>query len=231
MCGLRPCEAKQGTAMQKAIAYYRVSTEHQGRSGLGLEAQQKAVNDFAKANDFMVIDQFIEIHSAKRKHRYGLIAALRECKSEHAILIIAQLDRLSRSVAFISTLMESGADFKVVDNPYAERFTLHILAAVAEKERADISKRTTVALAAAKLRGVELGKYGRHVLSKLNKRHADQFAESMRPLLDTLKECGITTLRAITQELNKRNVPTFKKEGHKWHVTTVYNLLKRLSGK
>lgn len=214
--------------MQKAIAYYRVSTKRQGRSGLSLEAQQRAVYAFVKTNHYKLTDEFREVRSAKDA-RHALVAALQECKETGAILIIAKLDRLSRSVSFISTLMESGVEFKVVDNPYAERFTLHILAAVAEKERSDISNRTIAALTSAKLRGIELGSYGRHVLSKLNKLHSEQFARKMRPLITQLHAKGIVTVRAIADELNRKRVPTFRRHGHKWHTTTVFNLLKRLS--
>jgi DNA invertase Pin-like site-specific DNA recombinase len=216
--------------MQAAIAYYRVSTERQGKSGLGLEAQQKAVNSFAEANKFIVIDEFIEIQSAKRKtRRLALILALEECRKEGAVLLIAKLDRLSRSVAFISTLMEGCVEFKIVDNPYAEKFTLHILAAVAEKEREDISSRTTAALAAAKLRGVELGKYGKNILSGINKAKADKFAEKMKPVITDIKAKGFRTVRSITNELNKMGIPTFRSADHRWHIGTVHQLIKRIN--
>lgn len=215
--------------MQKAVAYYRVSTERQGRSGLGLEAQQRSVEDFARRNEFELVYEYVEIESGKRNLRHGLNAALSECRKEHATLLIAKLDRLSRSVAFISTLMESGVEFKVVDNPYAEKFTLHILAAVAQKEREDISKRTTDALAAAKLRGVELGTYGRKVLSARNKILADEFARKMQPIIAAIKGRGITTIRAIATELNKLNIPTYYKASHKWHLNTVHKLIARFN--
>lgn len=215
--------------MKSAIAYYRVSTERQGRSGLGLEAQQKSVQNFAKSNGFRLVDDFIEMESGSRNSRIGLIAALKECKRLNATLLIAKLDRLSRSVAFIAALMEAGVDFKVVDNPYAEKFTLHILAAVAQKEREDISHRTKVALAVAKRRGVKLGKFGRNVLSKRNKARAKKFAKKMRPLIEMLRKRGITTIRAVTGELNRLNVPTFRNSGQKWHLYTVHTLIKRIN--
>ncbi len=217
--------------MQQAIAYYRVSTADQGRSGLGLEAQKKTVADFVKANGYELIDYFTEVTSGKRNDRLALGSALKECKEQKAILLIAKLDRLSRNVAFISMLMESKVKFTVVDNPSAEKFTLHILAAVAEKEGDDISKRTTLALAAAKRRGVELGVYGRYVLSWLNKVKAQRFAMKMKPVIERIKARGITTIRAIAAELNKLKVPTFYKAGHTWHHNTVHNLIKRLTNK
>lgn len=214
--------------MQKAIAYYRVSTKRQGRSGLGLEAQQQAVASFAAVNDYQLIEEFIETDSGARNGRIGLKATIAECKQQNAVLLIAKLDRLSRSVAFIATLMESDIDFKVVDNPYAERFTLHILAAVAQKEREDNSKRTIAALAAAKRRGVVLGKFGRNILSQRNKQNAERFAQKMYPLIETIHQRGIHSLKAITAELNRMKIPTFRAHGAKWHITTVYRLLIRL---
>ncbi len=155
--------------MQNAIAYYRVSTDRQGKSGLGLEAQQKAVSDFAMSNGFQIVEEFIEVRSGKRNWQYALKAALSECKKTRSVLIIAKLDRLSRSVAFIATLMEAnGVTFQIVDYPHADKVIIHFLAAFAEFERDQISKRTKAALAAAKLRGIELGKHGRDVLSKMN---------------------------------------------------------------
>lgn len=212
--------------MKNAIAYYRVSTERQGRSGLGLEAQQRAVASYIEANGLTLIDEWEDINSGKRNDRPALKNALIECKKQKAVLIIAKLDRLSRSVAFISMLIEAKVDFKVVDNPYAEPFTLHILAAVAQKERTDTSQRTSAALEAAKIRGVELGKYGKHVLSKLNRFRAEAFAFKMMPIIEQLKSQGLNTVRAITLELNKMNVPTYR--NNKWHLSTVHKLIKRI---
>jgi DNA invertase Pin-like site-specific DNA recombinase len=224
-----PCAVRKEADMKSAIAYYRVSTERQGRSGLGLEAQQKSVQDFARSNGFKLVNDFIEMESGKRNGRTGLVAALKECKRLNATLLIAKLDRLSRSVAFIAALMEASVDFKVVDNPFAEKFTLHILAAVAQKEREDISQRTIAALAAAKRRGVKLGKFGSNVLSKRNRIRAKKFAQKMRPLIVMLEKRGVITIRAITDELNRLNIPTFRNSGQKWHLYTVHTLIKRLN--
>lgn len=222
------CMNQMSTHMQKAIAYYRVSTEHQGKSGLGLEAQQKSVGDFASGNGLVIVEEFVETQSGARNGRLGLMAALQECKHQEATLLIARLDRLSRNLAFIATLMESGVDFKVVNNPYAEKFTIHILAAVAEKEREDISQRTTLALAAARRRGVELGTYGRYVLSQRNRTRAEQFALKMQPVIAKIIAKGKITLRAITQELNRLKVPTYRNTGQRWHLNTVHTLVSRL---
>src|SRR5690606_17857566 len=155
---------KRGEQMKKAIPYYRVSTLRQGESGLGLEAQQKAVRDYAARFNFALLPECIEIESGKKNNRPVLHEALAKCKKQNAVLLIAKLDRLSRNVAFIAQLMEAGIDFLAVDNPHANKLMLHIMAAFAEHEREQISKRTKAALASAKNRGVQLGKNGRNVL-------------------------------------------------------------------
>jgi DNA invertase Pin-like site-specific DNA recombinase len=141
----------------KVISYYRVSTVEQGRSGLGLEAQQAAVEAFAKAKGGQVLRVYTEVESGKRSDRPELAKALAHAKLAKATLVIAKLDRLARNVAFLSALMEAGVAFKALDCPDADKFTIHILAAVAEKEAADISARTKAALAAFKARGGLLG--------------------------------------------------------------------------
>ena len=214
--------------MKKAIPYYRVSTERQGISGLGLDAQRQAVQDFAKANDFTLASEFIEVESAGRNKRPVLMQALDACKNQHATLLIARLDRLGRNVAFISKLMEAGVDFKAVDNPYAGKLVVHIMAAFAEHERDIISQRTIEALQIAKSKGVKLGRHGREVLSVINKGNADSFALALQPVLDELKRDGIATVRSITTELNRRHIPTYSKEG-RWHVSSVYQIMKRLN--
>src|ERR1700733_8691988 len=139
------------------VCYYRVSTQKQGRSGLGLEAQQKAVRDHLNGGNWKVVGEFTEVETGKRADRPQLAAALAACRLHGAKLIIAKLDRLARNVHFISGLMESKVDFVAVDFPQANRLTVHILAAVAEHEAKMISERTKVALAAARARGVKLG--------------------------------------------------------------------------
>ncbi|MBN8669496.1 MAG: recombinase family protein [Chitinophagales bacterium] len=213
--------------MKEAIAYYRVSTEKQGISGLGLSAQQIAVHGFATSNDYHVNAEMVEIESGKNNRRPVLSEALAACKKQQATLLIARLDRLGRNVAFISQLMAAGVDFKAVDNPYASKLVVHIMAAFAEHERDLISERTKAALSVAKGKGVELGSYGRHVLSAANKRQADAFALTLLPLIDAFKRDGITTIREITDGLNDRGIPTYRSNA-RWHISTVYNMLKRL---
>jgi DNA invertase Pin-like site-specific DNA recombinase len=143
--------------MSKLIAYYRVSTEKQGQSGLGLESQRATVQDFARATGQTIAASFTEIESGKRADRPELAKAIAHARRSKATLVIAKLDRLARNVAFVSALMESGVEFVAVDNPNANRLTIHILAAVAEDEARRISERTKAALGAAKARGQLLG--------------------------------------------------------------------------
>src|SRR5262249_54816414 len=142
---------------RRFVAYYRVSTDRQGQSGLGLEGQQKAVMDYLNGGARELVSEFVEVESGKRADRPELARALEACRKHKCKLVIAKLDRLSRNLAFIATLMNSGVEFVAVDNPHANKLTIHILAAVAEHEREAISERTKAALAAAKARGKRLG--------------------------------------------------------------------------
>jgi DNA invertase Pin-like site-specific DNA recombinase len=129
-------------AQGRFVAYYRVSTDRQGRSGLGLEAQREAVRSYLDGGSWQLVEEVVEVESGKRNDRPKLGEALKLCRLHGATLIIAKLDRLARNVAFVSNLMESGVDFVAVDFPQANRLTVHILAAVAEHEAAMISQRT-----------------------------------------------------------------------------------------
>ncbi|WP_461085644.1 recombinase family protein [Spirosoma flavus] len=213
--------------MKPAIAYYRVSTDRQGKSGLGLEAQEEAVRLFVQREGYQVINHFTENESGKKNQRPQLLAALAQCRKEKATLIIAKLDRLSRNVHFISGLYESKVDFKAVDNPYANKLMVHLLAAFAEHEREQISIRTRDALQAAKRRGKKLGVTGAE-RAKENQEAAHAFAELMRPTINAIQQQGITTVRSIRDELNRQGVPTYRRNGQSWHVTNVHALLKRL---
>ncbi len=145
------------TTPPRFVAYYRVSTDKQGRSGLGLEAQRAAVAVHIASALGAVAAEFVEVESGRRKDRPQLAAALAAARVHRAILVIAKLDRLARNVHFVSGLMESGVEFVAADLPTVNRLTVHILAAVAEEEARMISARTKAALAAAKARGVRLG--------------------------------------------------------------------------
>ena len=139
----------------KFVAYYRVSTDKQGQSGLGLDAQRAAVMTYLNGGPWKLVAEHTEVETGKRADRPELQKALAACRKHKGKLIIAKLDRLSRNLAFIATLMDSNVEFIAADNPHANRLTVHILAAVAEHERAAISERTKAALAAAKRRGVK----------------------------------------------------------------------------
>lgn len=210
--------------IKKYIAYYRVSTDKQGVSGLGLEAQRSSVINFVGTD--IILSEYTEIESGKRiKNRPKLLEALIACKRYKATLIIAKLDRLARNVHFISGLMESTVDFVAVDNPKANKLMIHMLAAFAEYERDMISQRTKEALAASKARGKVLGKHGK-IIAAQNKQSADDFAKSMEPILNEIMDNDIVTYQAIVNELNRLKIPTYKGYG-KWHVATVYKVMKR----
>lgn len=207
------------------VAYYRVSTDKQGQSGLGLEAQRDAVLHFLKREQGKLITEYTEVESGAEKNRPELIHALADCKRTKSTLVIAKLDRLARNVHVISGLIESGVEFVAVDNPHATKLMLHLLAAFAEHEREQISARTRSALAAAKRRGVKLGTSGVQ-RAKENREAADKFAYQMAPIFFTLIAKGISTAARLAQELNTAAVPTCR--GGKWHPATVIRLTARL---
>lgn len=214
--------------MKKAIPYYRVSTERQGISGLGLEAQEHALKSYANAFEFELLPPFIEVESGRNKKRPILLLALEACKKHKATLLIAKIDRLARNMAFISALMESDVEFIAVDNPNANKLVVHIMAAFAEYESDQISLRTKAALAVAKSRGIVLGRYGATVLAQRNKAVANSFAFKMQPIIEKLEKQGYKTVRGITKILNRKKVKTFKGENATWHLRTVHTLLKRI---
>lgn len=158
----------------------------QGQSGLGLEAQRQAVCKYIDRVASELLAEFVEIESGSRNDRTQLKAAIDLCKKQKATLIIAKLDRLARNVAFISTLMESGISFLAADNHHAKKLMLHMLAAFAEHELDQIRARTKAALAAAKARGVVLGRYGREVLSKQNRATRSSLRSNSRLYLPSL---------------------------------------------
>ena len=213
--------------MKNAVAYYRVSTDEQGESRLGLEAQEYAVRQFAEREGYAIADHYTEVESGKKDKRPQLMAALAQCKKQRATLIIAKLDRLGRRVSFIANLMDSKVDFRAVDNPHANKTMIQMLAVFAEFERDQIVQRTKDGLAAAKRKGVILGQHGRDVLSKENAAAADAFALQTRPTIEAIRAAGFKSIRSIVAELNRRGVPTFR-TGGTWHYPTVYSILKRI---
>lgn len=213
----------------KFIAYYRVSTQKQGQSGLGLEAQREAVVSYLNGGNWELVEEFTEIESGKNSKRPQLAAALAACKKQKATLVIAKLDRLARNVHFISGLMESKADFVAVDMPNMNPFTVHIYAAMAEEYARQISEKTREALAAAKARGVVLGKNGRKngwKLAEANRDAAYTRAKNLTRVVWEIRNDGFTSIREIASELNSRNIPTAR--GGQWRENTVHRLLKRI---
>lgn len=217
--------------MTKAVAYLRVSTDKQGKSGLGLEAQREAVARYVAANGVDLIGEHIEVETGKGANalskRPELVAALATAKREKAGLIIAKLDRLARNVHFISGLMETGVEFAVADMPNADRFQLHLFAALAEKEAEVISQRTKAALAAAKDRGTELGKHGK-VLAARNQAEAMDRLEPIATELLALKAEGLS-VRKMVEALNSRSIPS--PAGGKWHPASLHKALARLEAR
>jgi DNA invertase Pin-like site-specific DNA recombinase len=211
------------------IAYYRVSTDRQGRSGLGLDAQKKAVDDYLNGGPWQLVGEFTEIESGKRSDRPELEKALDACRRQKAKLVIAKLDRLSRNLAFIATLMESSVEFVAVDNPHASKLTVHILAAVAQHEREMISERTKAALQAAKARGRRLGNPKLSKAAALGtaagKAAADQFAANVLPVIREIQAGGVTSHNAIAAKLNERKVKTAR--GGRWSHVQVGMILAR----
>ena len=208
------------------IAYFRVSTVRQGRSGLGLEAQQEAVRQYLTSVGGVVVAQFTEVETGKRNARPELEKAKAACRKHKAKLVIAKLDRLSRNVAFIAALMDGNVEFVAVDNPHAARLTLHILAAVAEHEAEAISQRTIAALQAAKRRGVVLGRNGAEILAQANRAAAMKRAGQLKLVLVELSGTGMS-IRQIAAELTARGIPTPR--GGKWHPQTVSRVLERVA--
>jgi DNA invertase Pin-like site-specific DNA recombinase len=213
----------------KFVAYFRVSTDKQGKSGLGLNAQRKAVLDFLDGGKWTLIDEFVEIESGKQNDRPELAAALAACKKHRAKLVIAKLDRLSRNVAFIATLMDSGAEFVACDMPHANKLTVHILAAVAEHEREMISDRTKAALAAAKARGKKLGNpklaEARKRAVQGNKSAAARYAANVLPVIREIRASGVQSLRGVARSLAARGIKTAR--GGEWTAVQVGDILRR----
>lgn len=209
----------------KFVAYYRVSTDKQGESGLGLEAQRDAVHKYLNGGSWEIVGEFTEVESGRKSRRPELEAAIALCKKTKATLIVAKLDRLYRNAYFVAKLMHEGVNFLCVDNPHANKLTIQILAAVAENERELISERTRVALAAVKRRGTKLGsptpEIGAAKAGEAVAAQADRFADNVLPIIADLRRRGLSTYREIADALNARGVPTAR--GGAWFASTVRN--------
>lgn len=194
----------------RIVGYVRVSTQRQGKSGLGLEAQLAAINGYAAQHGAEVVAIYQEVESGKVSDRPQLAKALAHARKAKAALVVAKLDRLARSVSFVSQIMDSGAEFIAVDNPFATRLTLHILAAVAEHEAAMISARTKAALQAAKARGVRLGSpigvdtTGTARAARSSKAKAR--AQNIVAIIRDIERSGINSLSGIAKALEARGI-------------------------
>jgi DNA invertase Pin-like site-specific DNA recombinase len=222
-------------AKGKFISYLRVSTQRQGISGLGLEAQREAVAGYLDGGKWVLIQEVVEVESGRHSDRPELAKALALCRVHRATLLVAKLDRLARNVAFISALMEAKVKFIAVDLPEANELTVHIMAAMAEYESKAISARTKAALAVVKSKGTKLGgKRGTfnvatvaakgHAAS-LKARQADAAKRrvDLQPVIDDIHGKGIETLSGIARELNGREIETA--HGYQWTAGQVKRLL------
>ena len=236
----------------KWISYLRVSTDRQGKSGLGLEAQRAAVTDFLNGGRWKLVKEFVEVESGKRNDRQQLAEAVQACRVHGAKLVIAKLDRLSRDAHFLLGLEKAGVDFVAADMPNANRLTVGIMAMVAEEERRMISKRTKDALAAAKARGTKLGGKRRKIIGKDAKgkpmfgpvangspearaaatralqARSSQRAADLAPTIAALQATGATSLRAIAAGLNEQGIPTARGTAS-WSAVQVARVLDRLT--
>ena len=223
-------------AKGRFISYLRVSTQKQHSSGLGLEAQRSAVENFLNGGSWELLEEYLEVESGKKTNRVELDKALHHAKVTGATLVIAKLGRLSRNAEFLLRLQRKGVDFVAADMPQANTLTIGIMALVAQQEREAISKRTKEALAAAKARGVKLGNphgaiymkgLGNDASIAVIKRKAQEHAEDVFPIIQHIQQSGITTTRGIAKELNDKGMLTPR--GKSWYGTSVANLLRRMT--
>lgn len=225
-------------ARGKFIAYYRVSTARQGRSGLGLEAQRESVMAFLNGGQWQLVAEYTEVESGRKtdQERPQLAEALSACRLYGATLVIARLDRLSRNAAFLLALRDSGADFVAADMPEANRLTVGIMAVMAEHTRETISTNTREALAAAKRRGVKLGspqnltaegrRKGYEVSAEARGDTADQRAKDLAPIIAEEQRAGVTSLRELAAALDRRGIPASR--GGPWSAVQVARVLRRI---
>jgi DNA invertase Pin-like site-specific DNA recombinase len=220
----------------KFVSYLRVSTDRQGASGLGIEAQRAAVESFLNGGSWKLVSEQVEVESGKRDdNRPALAAAFEACRLYGAKLVISRLDRLSRDAHFLLGLQKAGVDFVCCDMPEANRLTIGILALVAEQEREAISARTKAALAAATARGQKLGKPKGYQIQNAEAgrarghasiaANADSFAARLAPVMVELKDLSAN---AAAAELDRRGIATAR--GGKWTAKAVINLRQRLNG-
>lgn len=224
--------------MRDFVTYLRVSTQRQGQSGLGLEAQQKAVQDYAASCGGAVLAEFVEVESGKKNDRPKLAQAMQRCRLTGAVLLIAKLDRLSRDAHFLIGLEKAGIEFVAADMPHANRLTVGIMALVAQQEREAISQRTKAALAAAKARGVRLGGYrggptldqakGTQAAAEARREAAQRFAEQVGPMAQELLGSGLS-LRQVAIRLTEQGIRTAR-GGKVWTAAGVSRVTEKVCG-
>jgi DNA invertase Pin-like site-specific DNA recombinase len=221
-------------SMRPLVGYLRVSSTQQGRSGLGIEAQRQALAQFAEADGFEIVREYVEVETGKGAdaldRRPQLAAALADARKRHCSIAVAKLDRLSRDVHFISGLMAHRVPFLVAElGPDVDPFILHLFAALAEKERSLIGSRTKSALAAAKARGVTLGgpkiREAQKIAVERVMEIADRHARNVLPIIRDIQRAGIKSLRDVAAALNARGIATAR--GGKWYAATVRNAMAR----
>lgn len=221
-------------SMRPLVGYLRVSSTQQGRSGLGIEAQRQALAQFAEADGFEIVREYVEVETGKGAdaldRRPQLAAALADARKRHCSIAVAKLDRLSRDVHFISGLMAHRVPFLVAElGPDVDPFILHLFAALAEKERSLIGSRTKSALAAAKARGVTLGgpkiREAQKIAAARVAEIADHHARNVLPIIRNIQRAGAKSLHDVAKALNARGIGTAR--GGKWYATTVRNVMTR----
>lgn len=213
--------------MRKAVAYYRVSTRRQGRSGLGLEAQRRIVRQYCKLNNIQLIKEFVEIKSGRNNKRVKVHAAIDFCRKNDALLLVATQSRLARSVAFIATLIEGGFVFISVENPTANDFQKHVQAAFDEYYSKENSRNTKLSLESARKNGVKLGGNSEK-MKKTIRRKRKAYLKNIRPVIRQVQK-RFQTVRDITSELNRLGVKNFRGKKGGWHISTVHKILNELN--
>ncbi len=230
--------AGENMANGKFVTYLRVSTARQGVSGLGLEAQRSAVQTHLNGGKWKIVAEMVEIESGKNNSRPELAKAMSLCRLHSATLLVAKLDRLSRNVAFLATLMEEGVPFTAADMPEADQTHLHMMAVFAQHEAKAISVRTKAALAASKARGTRLGgrkvsakrfreiaAEGRVASAEMRTMRASRRNEDLLPIIADVQLSGATSLRQIAAALTERGIPTSR--GGNWSAVQVQRVLRR----
>lgn len=222
---------------ERYAVYYRVSTNKQGKSGLGLEAQRKTVMDYLNGHSHEIVGEFTEVESGGKDDRPELQKAITACRLKKARLVVAKLDRLSRDLHFITGLSKAGIQFTIAEQPNMNELTVHLFGALAEHERKLISQRTKQALDAAKERGVQLGnpclKRGEQIPRSGNTTQANQareaksnmFAREVVAVIEDFQSQGASSLRQVSDRLNREGFRTVR--GKLWQATSVARVIRR----